>query len=658
METAAPRFSGPLTAHVLETLATDAAGLESALAKVLLPAEAALPVPSAAHRDVWGPSGSADSVTVAEIIARAERDLGEPWPQPLASEAARVRRDGDREAWERPAFARQRRLSRAAVAAAVTTEQRWIDSTADGIWLLCEQSSWCWPAHDDVFAERGYVLADVERPFLDLGAGEVVGQLSWADQLLGSLLDERVPGLRHRIRIEAERRVFTPFEQRREWHWIGLHGDAHNWNPWIHGNLLVAALRLLDAPEDAARRAHIVALVLEGLDRYVNTLPQDGAIDEGYSYWWNGACRALEALDLLAIATGGVLDLAVDVPALRETVAFPYRSHLGGPWYINLADGPARPSAEQPWHAAHRSAVRAGDQRATAHAASHRRADSPVATESEGLGRLLRGVTDAAWIDASPEPSLLPRDVWLASTQVLLARTEEGTSTGLTLVIKGGHNGEHHNHNDIGSFVVASDGVPVIVDAGRPTYTAATFGSNRYDIWTMQSSWHNVPEVHGRAQSAGAEFAAREVKATIGERMSGLELELAGAYPPAANIRSWRRWARLERGGSDSPARVVVEDAWDIAEGVGTSLHLLVAGEPEIGLDSMRITPLDGATPVVVRWPRDATVSVTTRELDDPMLSNVWGPHLYRIELDVGDLAAAIVTIELDEHGDKETHNE
>lgn len=47
--------------------------------------------------------------------------------------------------WEQPAFARQERLSRAIVAAAVTLDDRWTDEVADGVALLCEQWSWCWP---------------------------------------------------------------------------------------------------------------------------------------------------------------------------------------------------------------------------------------------------------------------------------------------------------------------------------------------------------------------------------------------------------------------------------------------------------------------------------------------------------------------------------
>ncbi len=66
----------------------------------------------------------------------------------------------------------------------------------DGAYLLCEQSSWSWAAHDDVFTRAGDVVPDRSRPYLDLGAGEVAAQLAWLDHVLGEQLDERAPGLR------------------------------------------------------------------------------------------------------------------------------------------------------------------------------------------------------------------------------------------------------------------------------------------------------------------------------------------------------------------------------------------------------------------------------------------------------------------------------
>ena len=644
-EPARTPFRGPLTA-ALERRVGAAPLPAAALGTLLALPGSALPVPPATDRGAWT---SVDATTTHDIVRRADADLAEPWPIPLASDAARFHRagDGDRERWETPAFARQQRLSRAAFAAAVTGDERHLDAVADGVQLLCEQSSWCWPAHDDTFRVHGSVLATVDDPYLDLGAGEVVGQLAWIDHLLGDALDARYPGIRDRIRREARVRVIEPFLRRRDWHWLGLDGDVHNWNPWIHGNVLLAALQLLDAGDE---RDQVVRLVIEGLDRYVAVLPDDGAIDEGYGYWWNGACRALEALELLAEASGGVLDVAAEIPALRETVAFPHRMHLGGAWYLNLADGQARPAGDQPWHALHRAARRVGDAEAEAHAAAHRIPGSPAASEAHGLGRLLRGATDPTWVAAPRTSSPLPREVWLGSTEVLVARERRGASDGLTLAIKGGHNGEHHNHNDVGSIVVASDGVPVIVDAGRPTYTAATFGPDRYTIWTMQSSWHNVPEIHGVAQRAGDAYRAEATEVALDADAATFTTDIAGAYPDAG-VRSWRRDAALVRG--TGAARVVVSDAWILDPHAGPAdgavlLHLLVAGTIEHAADGIRVKPLEGARAVRIRWPQDVTVTATVRDLDDPLLSRVWGPRLTRLSLDVTGRTDAQVTVELE----------
>ncbi|WP_433795923.1 heparinase II/III domain-containing protein [Actinoplanes sp. CA-252034] len=562
-------------------------------------------VPPATDRPVWS---AADEPTLRALSARARATLGTPWPTPLARDFARYHRDGDRDTYEQAIWGRHQRLSRAVVLAAATEDPVWLDEVADGVTLFCEQSTWCWPAHDDTFTKHGSVVPTVTDPYLDLGAGEVAAELAWTDHVLGAQLDERYPGLRARIRHEVSLRVLRPFAERRDWHWLGLDGHVHNWNPWIHSNVLVAA-SLLGLQDD-----ELTDLVVEGLGWYGAAVPADGAIDEGYHYWWYGALRYLETLERL----GRDLD-----PGLID---FPHRVHLGGPWYLNHADGPARPSPDQPWHVLHRLARSIGARDALLHAATHRRPGEPVAHESHGLGYLLQAVVDQDWITATPVASPLPRDVWFPSTQVLLARPTAGSSAGLTLAVKGGHNGENHNHNDVGSFIVARDGVPVLIDPGRPTYTAQTFGPRRYEIWTMRSTWHNTPSIRGAEQSAGRSFAARDVVADIGESTS-LTLDLAGAYP-RDDVRHWVRAARLDR----DTATITVRDSWELLPGSGPIvLHLIAAGEVTLTDDGADI---DG---VGVTWGA-LPCTVTTRQLDDPLLTEVWGGRLTRLDIDVTTL--------------------
>jgi hypothetical protein len=635
--------AGPLIDEFAKQL--DAA--QSEIGRVLgkfVRSDRALPVPPARDRRVWSfESGSIDSTTIDEIIRDAEAERGTPWPIPLASAAVRVHRDGDRDSWEQVVFARQRRVSRAAIAAAVTLDAAWIDELVDGIVLICEQSTWCWPAHDDTFARHGSVLATVDDPFLDLGAGEIASQLAWVDYLLADALDEHYPGLRERMQYETRTRVLEPFLRRRDWHWLGLDGNIHNWNPWIHGNVLVAALRF---SPDGDELGDIIGHVVEGIDRYVGALPADGAIDEGFGYWWNGACRAIEALDLLQFATDGRVD-ATEIPALVATVAFPHRMLVGGDWYVNFSDSQARPSTDLPWHVLHAAALAVHDDDAAAHALSYRSPGHPVARPSEGLGRLLRGLTNTEWRYAAPASPPLPVDSWWPSTEVLVTREHAGSALGLTLAVKGGHNGENHNHNDVGSFIVASDGTPVIIDAGRPTYTAATFGPDRYDIWTMQSTWHNLPEVRGHAQSLGREFTSRDVTVTTTQPVSSLALDLSGAYDMPA-LRSWTRSAALERTDS---ARVSITDNWSLdawhgeADEPPTLIRLLLAGRVELDTGTARVTPLDGAPTVVLNWNPDSPATLTTKHIDDQMLSSVWGAAVHRLDLTVTALTTMTLTV-------------
>ncbi|MCY1673247.1 heparinase II/III family protein [Pseudarthrobacter sp. SL88] len=577
-------------------------------------------------------------------LGQALEERGTPWPQPLVSHYARYFRDGNRTTYEGLVAARQQRLTRAVVMALASDPGRqgaygsdaeaWLDEVIDGAFLLCEQSSWSWAAHDDVFRRTGCVVPDLATPYLDLGAGEVAAQLAWLDHVLGRQLDDRAPGLRRRIRGEVTQRVIRPFLDRLDWHWLGLDGDVHNWNPWIHSNLIAAALFLVDDP---ATQAQAVARCIEGLDRFLASIPADGAIDEGFAYWWNGAGRALEGLALLEQATGGVLDGGL--PVVRELVAFPHRMHIGGAWFLNVADGPARAAAALPWDMLHRWAVRLGDPEAAAHAAAMATgAPDPAA----GLGRVLHALLELPEPASTANPALPPlvAATYLPSVQIMVARETGGTADGLLLAAKGGHNGEHHNHRDVGSAVVAVDGVPLLVDAGQPTYTAQTFGPDRYGIRAMQSNWHSVPSPFGLEQGTGREFAAGVLSAPTQERPQ-LELALGAAY--GFEPRAWIRTAELHR----APGRITIADRWDLpAPATGgtadVDITFLTAGTLSLGPEGTATVRPDGIRAVgtaartprgaALRWdPAAVVVLVDEWLLDDPLLADVWGPRLTRL---------------------------
>ncbi|GAB3087959.1 hypothetical protein [Isoptericola nanjingensis] len=128
-----------------------------------------------------------------------------------------------------------------------------------------------------------------------------------------------------------------------------------------------------------------------------------------------------------------------------------------------------------------------------------------------------------------------------------------------------------------------------------------------------------------------------------------MTLDLAAAYP-VAGLRSWRRSARLERGPD---ARVVVSDAWDLDDRrddgrddpATTTVRFLLAGDVSLTPGSAVVVPLDGAPPLRLTWPPDVPAALVDRPLDDPVLSEVWGDRLTRLDLTVtarADLQVAI----------------
>ncbi|MEU4525203.1 heparinase II/III family protein [Amycolatopsis sp. NPDC024027] len=581
--------------------------------------------PDVRDRAVW------DAADGTELLAEARALLARPAPVLTATAWARTFRDGVRTDYEDAARELRERVTTLVLAAVLAPpeETAFLDGAIDGLVALAEATTWCWAPHDRHAAARGEVLADPDDPFLDLGAAEVAALFAWADHVLGPRFDGRAPGLRKRLRREVELRVLTPFERVRDWHWLGLDGDAHNWNPWIHSAVLTAALLLVD---DEERRLRLVRLVVEGLDHYVAVLPDDGGIDEGVAYWWHGACRLLECLDLLAGATG--VD-AGELPVLAPLIRFPHRMHLGGDAYVNAGDAPARLSPAQPWHVLHRWGERLGDDEVRAHAVSRARASGRLVWPSAGLGRALAGLADPDWrkaVTAEPGASWLAREEWLPRVQVLVARETAGTPRGLTVAAKAGHNGERHNHLDVGSYWVAVDGVPVVADAGQPTYTAASFGPDRYRAWALRSEWHNVPEP-GVTQEPGEDRAARDVRVELTASAATLSADLAGAYP---GVPRWTRSVRLVRA---TPAYVEVTDDESVRP---VRLRHVLAGDVELG-EGEAFASLGGRRVLRLSWDaRHTTAELERRPLDDPLLRASWGEQLSRLTLLVGEGPARV----------------
>jgi len=224
---------------------------------------------------------------------------------------------------------------------------------------------------------------------------------------------------------------------------------------------------------------------------------------------------------------------------------------------------------------------------------------------------------------ASLEPALPASPYsWYPETQFCYMRSGD-----YFLAAKGGHNNESHNHNDIGSFILFYKKKPVFIDVGVGTYTRQTFSKDRYEIWTMQSEYHNLPVINGASQKNGAVYRSRNARFDAGKRI--FSLDISGAYD-SAGVNSWNRSITLTPDGSG----LVLRDNFVLSEAREANLlYWMCAQKPDISGPGKVSFPVDGHILQLQYDP--AAFSVTAEEipLHDKRLSNVWGPRLYRLRL-------------------------
>lgn len=543
----------------------------------------------------------------AALVALAEEYRGQAYAQVTASQYMAFARTGDRGVMERPYFQRRRKLIAALMGAFIAGSEADLDAVADGLWLICEETSWVISAHnggehDGVEKRAPLPLPNPDAPYVDLFAAQTAMILSLTCQLLAEQLDGISPLLSCRVRDEVERRVLIPYETRDDFWWMGvIRKDLCNWTPWIVSNVMLAACAWVDD------RERLCALLTRGcgmLDRYLDCIPADGGCDEGVGYWNMAGGAVLDCLDLLERVTDGKLTLWSD-EKLCNILRFPMKMWLGRDWFANFGDCDAKP--EVPGERLQFAGVKLGDPALVAFGARFRSKATAAIMDTPQLWRLLNG------LQAAPESTCNVEsdgDMWLPDLEI--RRVCRG---GVTLVCKGGANFGSHNHNDCGSFILFADSEPLMVDAGNMLYTGKTFSDDRYSLWNIRSMYHNVPMIGAFEQAAGREYRARDVAC----EPDGLRLDIAGAYPTKTGVKTLRRAFALDGSGA-----LTLTDTVALETEQPVTWVFLLRHRPELQGDSLA----SGAVRVVPDRPMG--VDIEEIPVDDPRMAKSFPGSLWR----------------------------
>ena len=211
---------------------------------------------------------------------------------------------------------------------------------------------------------------------------------------------------------------------------------------------------------------------------------------------------------------------------------------------------------------------------------------------------------------------------WYPQTQVCYIKNKD-----FFFAAKGGYNNESHNHNDVGSFSLYVDETPVFIDAGVGTYTRQTFSNERYNIWTMQSDYHNLPMINGMPQHFGAEYKAKD--AQFDARKRSFSLNISDAYTKDAAVKKWKRSYAL----SDKN-RLTISDEFQLSEAKDfNQLNFLTWAKPDTSQPGKVILDKNGKRIEMKYDPSIFNVSIETVPQTDTRLSNVWGKEIYRLQL-------------------------
>lgn len=476
----------------------------------------------------------------------ARRFLGEPIPVLNDSVIEEGRRKQDRQIYEIPMRLRLVRLNAFVIAEGMANRGEFLPAIEREMSAILDEPGWI------VGGALTSEIGTPKRTQVDLVTAPRAWTLATADYWLG----DRLPSeLRRRLREQLEERVFAPYledaaagEKRFFW----LEPQTNNWGPVCHAGIVGAALAVV---ESRGYRARIVHTAVTRLDGYLNgwSVSPDGLCLEGVGYWDYGFGNYLLLAETLWRNSAGRVNVYAG-ERVRQVATTTRRLELSHGTYPSFADCAVymRPNLALLWLIKERFGVsgpgwpeapEGGAEMFRPEWAFQDFAGRPDPKELAGSMFALHPQGDrlaAYGIFAFPflpsvanegAPFVMDplRSSFIRSGVAVLRDVTPGMPV-LSLAVKGGHNDEPHGHHDLGSYVIAVDGRPLLLDPGAELYTPSTFGPRRFESMMNNSLGHPVPIVAGKPQRDGAAAKAVMHHTSVDDEREVITMDLTAGY--------------------------------------------------------------------------------------------------------------------------------
>ncbi len=555
--------------------------------------------PTCDDREAWGKVAQAPAF--AGAVRAAEKLLSQPIPELTDELFLDFSKTGNRTRCQRVLSQRHGRVNTLVLAECIEDKGRFIKPIEEAIRELCSEKTWVMPAHD-----RSLKNFEGKTIEIDLAVAAISWNLATADYWLGDRLSREV---RELIDDELERRTLKPFEsyvntgKPRLWWATG----TNNWNAVCLAGVTGTATARIESPQ---RRAFFIASAEKYIEYFLKGFTPDGYCSEGLGYWNYGFGNYVNLAETVHQASDGGLDLFAR-PKVREIAFFAPRMEIADGVYPAFADCSvrARPGTQLMGFLSRRFQMGMEDE------------------EKQGLllnsssrypfGVGLHGFANSATRAPRAEKSSSPkRDLhnWFADAGILICRPNAETESGLGVALKGGHNSEHHNHNDVGSFVVALAGKTPLLDPGGEVYTARTFSKDRYVSGVLNSLGHPVPRVAGKLQKTGRSAAAQVLDTQFTDTTDTLVLDIRAAYA-VKELETLKRTFVYSREGRGN-LTVIDEVGFASPQSFDTALITFSKWE-KVGDDRLLIGEGEGAVEVAISTDGPAWQLVTEEIHED-----------------------------------------
>lgn len=436
-------------------------------------------------------------------------------------------------------FPRRNRLNACALLSLIYPDnEEYFDNLMNTIWAICNEYCWSLPNHNK---NSEFEYNDI---FIDLFAAETGYALSEIRYLLGDRMSKL---MNERIHHEIDKRIIHSFIA----HTYGWEKADNNWAAVCGGS--VGCTFMYERPE---LFYEVKPRIDAAMKRFLDSYKEDGVCREGLSYWQYGFGFFTSYAQKLLEFSDGKINLFED-DHVKKIAQFPTIAFLDQGAAISFSDGPRQ------------GEVGLG----TMSILKNHYGDliSVIPREyyvtHDHCGRWNLHINSIVWFDPKMDFHALSQDAvyYMKESQWFVKKC-----AAYGFAAKGGSNGEPHNHNDLGNFILCHGGHQILTDLGAGEYTRDYFGEKRYTILCNRSAGHSVPIVDGHEQSKGIEYSAKTE--FDGEKLT---IDITEAYPK-------NRVSGIIREFSFSDNSVLLKDTFTFAESCEVKERLVTQVKPEV----------------------------------------------------------------------------